>query len=432
VTLPSDPRGAALHGVRRLLSGAAAAGCAGYGVWSWLRGPRARFPLDPDSIHRILVIRVDLLGDLVFSLPALEALRAAFPRARIDALVLPYAAEILADLAAVDRVYQLDVNRYRRPREPAELRHLLAAIRDLRAEHYDLAVSLSGAVGGVLAVASGAPIRLGYVGDSYAGCFNAPVRGHRYDRPVHEVDYELNLLQAIGVPVTRARPGLSQADHGRGEPSELTASRSFEPSAPPYAVIVPGASNGSAKRWPARHWAVVGDHLASERGLEIVLAGAASERALAAEVANAMSAPLTNRVGTTSIGELRGLLAGAALVLAGDTGPLHLASALGRPVVGVYGPTDPTNTGPLASTAAVVRLGLACSPCYDLRSPADCKLPDRSIACMVNLEPARVLAAVDSVLAAVASADGAAAHSQPALYSAGLTIRPGAEVVLGG
>jgi ADP-heptose:LPS heptosyltransferase len=119
---------------------------------------------------------------------------------------------------------------------------------------------------------------------------------------------------------------------------------------------------------------------------------------LVGAVAGAVSVPCTDLAGRTSTEELFSLLAGAELVVAGDTGPLHVASALGTPVVGIFGPTDPTNTGPLAVRSEVVRLGIACSPCYDLRSPADCKLPDRSAACMWGLAPEAVLAAIGRVL----------------------------------
>jgi lipopolysaccharide heptosyltransferase II len=167
----------------------------------------------------------------------------------------------------------------------------------------------------------------------------------------------------------------------------------------PYAVIVPGASNGSAKRWPAAHWSALAERLAHEQQLGIVLVGAASERTLTEDVARRISVPSCNLAGATSVRDLLEVLGGAAIVLAGDTGPLHVAAALGRPVVGVYGPTDPSNTGPLAAQSAVVRLGLACSPCYDLRSPADCKLPDRSAPCMWGLGPERVYAEARRLLA---------------------------------
>jgi ADP-heptose:LPS heptosyltransferase len=115
-------------------------------------------------------------------------------------------------------------------------------------------------------------------------------------------------------------------------------------------------------------------------------------------VTNGMDVPAVNLAGRTSVDELMPLLAGAAVVVAGDTGPLHLAAALGAPTVGIYGPTDPVNTGPCGTRTAVVRLGLSCSPCYDLRSPADCKLPDRSVACMWGISPERVFEAVAALL----------------------------------
>jgi len=160
-------------------------------------------------------------------------------------------------------------------------------------------------------------------------------------------------------------------------------------------VLVPGASNGAAKRWPSAHWSALADWLHDERGLRIVLSGTAAERELARAVARGMRAPSDNLAGETTLDELAQLLAGAAVVVAGDTGPLHLAAALGAPVVGIYGPTDPANSGPRVERSAVVRLGLSCSPCYDLRSPADCKLPDRSMPCMWGITPERVYAAVD-------------------------------------
>jgi ADP-heptose:LPS heptosyltransferase len=128
------------------------------------------------------------------------------------------------------------------------------------------------------------------------------------------------------------------------------------------------------------------------------LSGAASEQALAGEVQTAMQQPSRNLAGATSMTALMELLARAAVVVAGDTGPLHVAAALGAPLVGLFGPTDPVNTGPQALNGEVVRINLPCSPCYDLRSPADCKLPDRSLRCMWELTPELALAAVERVL----------------------------------
>jgi ADP-heptose:LPS heptosyltransferase len=133
--------------------------------------------------------------------------------------------------------------------------------------------------------------------------------------------------------------------------------------------------------------------------------GSEGERALVAEVVQAAGPAALASVGASLV-ELAALLARAEAVLAGDTGPLHLAAALGRPVVGIYGPTDPAETGPLSDWAAVVRRPVACGPCYDLRGPADCKLPDQATVCMRELAPEAVLAALFGVLGRHSPATG--------------------------
>jgi ADP-heptose:LPS heptosyltransferase len=295
----------------------------------------------------------------------------------------------------------------------------------LRARRYDLAVGVSGLMGGVFAVLSGARWRLGYRDETYRGAYNIPVAGRRYRRPQHEVDYALDLVGALRVTtavppdaIAIVGPGVSAPsvtgafDTGAGRERVTSRSTSVmtrpvlrpprsssRPLPPqPYAVLVPGASNGAAKRWPPVYWSQLGDRLARECGLGVVLSGSAGERALAATVDRGMQTRAMNLAGETSVEELTALLAGAAVVVAGDTGPVHLAAALDRPVVGIYGPTDPTNTGPRSPLGVALRLGLTCSPCYDLRTPADCKLPDQSTPCMWGLQPAQVFDAVAALL----------------------------------
>ena len=387
---------ALLHLARWALWLVGAAAFRVYGATMGARGPAPGPPLDRESPLRILVVRLDLLGDVVFSIPAIEALATAFPRGRIDVLALPYTAPILRRVPAVATVREFDVNRYRRPRGWLAIGDLVRAVGGIRRERYDVAIGLSGLMGGVFAAWSGARWRVGYAPETYQGCYNLPVPGRRYTRRQHEVEYCLDLVRALGVQVAAgARPSLTPT-------SNRQRSTALAPDTGPtesrYAVLVPGASNGAAKRWPPPLWAQLGDRIATDLGLRLVVAGAPSERELSDAVMRHLFAPATNVVGQTSLDELIDLLQAAAVVVAGDTGPLHVAAALGTPVVGIYGPTDPTNSGPLAERSEVVRLGLTCSPCYDLRSPADCKLPDRSTVCMSGLAPTLVFEALARVL----------------------------------
>jgi lipopolysaccharide heptosyltransferase II len=361
-----------------------------YGLHQRLFGLRRR--PEVGDVRRILVIRLDLMGDVVFSLPAIAAAAELFPGARIDALVMPYAADLLADVPSLTMIHQIDLVRLRRPAGWLQVGSLAQSILALRRERYDLAIGLSGQMAGLFAALSGARWRTGYAAETYPGCYNLSQAGRRYERPQHEVQYCLDLVKALA-------PGKSLPTVSAPTLPTSTAPQEPQIETQPYAVLVPGASNGSAKRWPPTYWARLGDLIANECGLEIVLSGAGSERALVEHVARSMRAPSWNTAGETSVAELVQLLTRARIVVAGDTGPLHVAAALGRPVIGIFGPTDPVNTGPIATRSEVLRLGLPCSPCYDLHSPADCKLPDRSIACMWGIEPGAAFEAVRRVLA---------------------------------
>jgi lipopolysaccharide heptosyltransferase II len=361
----------------------------GVGLATRLAGGRIP-PLDPASVRRILVIRLDLLGDLVFAAPTIAALRARYPRAEITLLTLPYTRPLAALLPGVDRTLALDVNRYRRPAGWRNLGEAVALVRELRAARFDVCLALHGRPAGVLALLSGARYRVGYAAHAYPFAFNVSVPGRRYERRQHETEYCLDLARAVGadgpgVPRLMAPPAAARL------PGLAAGER--------YVVLHPGASNGSAKRWPAAAWARLAQDAAHELGIRVVVTGGDAERALVAAVAASAGDAAVPLVGTSLL-DLAAVLAGAEALVSGDTGPLHLAAALGRPVVGVYGPTDPAQTGPCGARTAVVRRPVPCGPCYDLRAPAECKLPDRAHLCMRELSPDAVLGALVRLLRA--------------------------------
>jgi lipopolysaccharide heptosyltransferase II len=386
-----------LWGLARRATDAAAWGLfGGVGLATRLAGGRVP-PLDPASVRRILVIRLDLLGDLVFAAPTIAALRAAYPDAHLTLLTLPYTQPLAALIPGVDRTLALDVNRYRRPAGWRHLGEAVALVRTLRAARLDLCLALHGRPAGALALLSGARYRVGYAAHAYPFAFNVAVPGQRYDRPRHETEYCLDLAREVGGDAPRAPRLLAPAESYR-VPGLAPHER--------YLVVHPGASNGSAKRWPAAAWGRLARDAARTLGVRVVLTGGEAERALVGEVAAGAGAavPLVG----TSLLDLAAVLAGAEALVSGDTGPLHLAAALGRPVVGVYGPTDPAQTGPLGARAVVVRRPVPCGPCYDLRAPAECKLPDRAHVCMRDLPPDAVLDALLRLLREPAGEPGAA------------------------
>jgi lipopolysaccharide heptosyltransferase II len=340
--------------------------------------------------QRILVIRLDLLGDVLHSMTAVAALRAAFPNARIVMLTLPYTAQLARLYPQVDEVVTVDTNRIRRPSgllNPFTWREYASVRQRLRDERFDLALSLYGRMGSLWAFLSGADRTVGYGDEAYPLLLTHPVPGGRHDRRMSEVDYLLRLVCSIAPVSDPGHLDIPLSNHLERRGKELLAAAGVEDGAT-VIVIHAGAVNGSAKRWPAASWRRFAEILAERVPVRIALVGAASDAPIARDVVRGCAAPLVDLVGKTSIEELLGILAQADLVTSGDSGPLHLAVALGRPVLAVYGPTDPAIYGPSRpiSPATILRADLPCSPCYTLASTAECPLGDPICMRLVSVE----------------------------------------------
>lgn len=374
----------------------AAAGLTALGAARRGGGLRA---FDPAAVRSILVIRLNLLGDLLFTLPAIAALRKSFPAARITAVILPYAGDVLQASCLADRVVMADVNRWRHlsawaaGRAPGEFQR---ALSDLRQQPYDLGVSFYGRPGAACALLSGAGFLAGYGSEGYPFSFDLVVPGRRYSVRRHEVEYCLDLVRALGVPATADLPHLEvQPDAVERVRALLAGQGAGEQD--PLVVLHPEALNMEAKRWLPDRWAEVADQVRSRLGHRVVLVGSASETSLVKQLESQMNTSPVNLAGRTSIAELMALLSLSKLFLGGDSGPLHLASALGVPSVSIYGPTDPANTGPLGARATVLRGTAPCIPCYDLRHPPVCWRGD--LLCMQQVTVEQVFAAAREALA---------------------------------
>jgi len=156
----------------------------------------------------------------------------------------------------------------------------------------------------------------------------------------------------------------------------------------PAAALCPGAEFGPAKRWPPRYFAELAQGLAA-RGLAVWLIGSQHDRQAAAEIEQSAGGVCRNLCGETTLAEAIDLMASAALVVSNDSGLMHVAAALGKPLVALYGSTSPDYTPPLSANAQVLKLDLPCSPCFQRECPLG------HFNCMMQLTPDRVLAAVD-------------------------------------
>ncbi|MBV8695499.1 MAG: lipopolysaccharide heptosyltransferase II [Ktedonobacteraceae bacterium] len=379
------------------------------GFFLWLSKQGKKQPaLTPATFspQRILVIRLDLIGDLVMSLTLVRLLKRTYPHAEIDLLALPSSTPIAAADPDLAHIITYNPNIWRRPKALVQAKHWREAValqRRLHIRRYDLAVSVFGAWASVLAVLSGAPRRLGFGRESYPGFMTDNVAGQHWAAGdhKHEVDYCLALAQAAGatIRVEDRIPHLTVAPQARQEIEQLLRQEEIQPDALLIACHV-SSNNGQSKRWPIPYWATLMDRLIREQHATVVLTGAVDDIPLIERITQHMHERPINLAGKTSLPQLAALLQRASLLITGDSGPMHIAAAVGTPLIAIHGPTDPALSGPVSPHATVLRSDIWCSPCYQAKGPADCRF--YTTQCMKDITPAQVFAVVQEKMSTYA------------------------------
>jgi lipopolysaccharide heptosyltransferase I len=336
--------------------------------------------------ERIAIVKLSSLGDVVHALPVARALRRARPGAHLTWIVEAREHAILRDHPDLDAVVPVDTRRWRRllrrptaaPRAGLELAGIL---RRIHSERFDAALDLQGLIkSGVLIAATGAPIRIGFTGARCREALNclftnrrvAPAAEH-----AHVVDQYLALLAPLGIrpgPPEFHIPPRPEAERRMAEFLAEGGVKEHEP----LVAINPGAGRAD-KRWPVAHFTALARRLAAEGPARILLVWGPGEMPLAREICDALPARAI-LAPPTDLDELAALLRRSTLLVAADTGPLHLAAAIGTPCLGLYGPTRAERNGPYGRD------------CRGLQSP------DQT---MAGLEPGAVFDAARSLLGAV-------------------------------
>lgn len=356
--------------------------------------------LTQHSFDRILIIKPSSLGDVIHALPILEGLRKRFPSARISWLVSTTLADLIDGHPALDEVIPFDRKHYGKlGRNLRASVDFLRYVVELRKRRFDLVIDLQGLFrSGFFARATGAGARIGPARTrEFAWIFyNRHV--DRTPETIHAVDAIWPVAHMLGFGDAPKVFRLPICNDDRAEVAKLLHSAGLADGAD-YAVVFPGA-RWETKVWPAERFAEVIDRLSTDHNLPSVLAGSASDRATCQTVAGACHAeprPI-DLSGKTSLREAAALIEGARLAVTNDSGPMHLADAVGCPLVAVLGPTSPDRTGPYRQRDGVVRVEVPCSPCRRKRLP---KCPESHV-CMNELNVERVLAALDRKLTASA------------------------------
>jgi heptosyltransferase I len=367
---------------------------------------------------RILLIKLSAVGDVIHTIPVLNKLRRRYPAAQLDWLVTPAIGELLRQHPAISNVVEFARDDWSAPWRPLRL------AAKLRRTRYDLVVDMHGQFRtAIFALATGAPVRIGFdrprasVWDASPRKFPEETRKHAWQGaregswlaythhiPVptldlHAVDRYLNVGPLLGLesgPADFSFPISAEADNRIEALLDYYGATGKK-----LAVLAPGTI-WETKQWRRTGFAEVASYLL-RKGFAVVLAGAARERAVCAEVA-ALEPGVINLAGETTLTELAALVRRAAVCVTNDSGPMHLAVALDRPVVSVFGPTDPIWIGPYRRTDAVLQANLECTPCY-LRQLRRCPNNHR---CMTEVSAPAVIEHVEAVMRLLPENTGAA------------------------
>lgn len=311
----------------------------------------------PSPPRRILIVKPSAIGDVVHTLPILNLLRGRWPDAHISWLVTPACAGLLEGHPQLDEVIRFDRRRFGRGwRSPGSAMGLLRFTLDLRRRQFDLVLDLQGLFrSGWFAWQTRAPVRVGFANARELAhlFYTHHVRVGSPDQ--HAIDRYLTLARELGCDTSCVKFRFHVMDDDRRYVETLV------PSGTRYAVLIPG-TNWETKRWPAERYAALVKPLRDRFGLASVVAGSPDERDLAERVTGGI-----NVAGRTNLRQLVALLERADLVIANDSGPMHIASGLNRPLVTLFGPTNPVRTGPFRRHDTVLRLDIPCSPCYSRR-----------------------------------------------------------------
>jgi lipopolysaccharide heptosyltransferase I len=367
------------------------------------------------EFRTILLIKLSAVGDVVHTVPVLNKLRRRYPAARIDWLLTPTIADLMRHHPAVDNVVLFERHEWSAPWRASAFAGSARLAAHLRAIGYDLVIDLHGQFRtAVFAVATGAPVRIGFdrpraqVWQASARVLPAEARRHAWSGaregswlaythhiPVptldaHAVDRYLRVGAMLGLdddppdftfPIPTAAAGRVEAllgEHGISQQRLLT--------------LAPGTI------WETKHWrtdgfADVARHF-MQKGFAVALTGSARERASCTAVA-ALAPGAVNLAGETTLAELAALIRRSTICVTNDSGPMHLAVALDRPVVSVFGPTDPVWIGPYRRSDAVLQADLPCVPCY-LRVLSRCP---HDHACMTAVSAQSVIERAEAWLA---------------------------------
>jgi predicted lipopolysaccharide heptosyltransferase III len=328
--------------------------------------------LHEHNISKVLVIKLRYIGDVLLTTPVLKNLRVNFPDARLDIMVNAGTEEVLKHNKDINGVIFV---------ERGSLIRQLAFIRELRQMKYDLVIDVTDSDrSAIISYLSGAPIRVGYNSENrWRGrCYTHVVQANR-DK-MHTVDYQLVALNLLDIPIKSSELVLLL-----GQEDEIFADKILTEyrldNGRPMVLIHPGA-RWWFKSWPPEYFAKLADVIQNDLKCHVILAGGPSDQGVVTKIQNLMTTQAVSLVDKTTVLQLAALLKRCQLYIGNDNGIMHVATAVGTPVIAFFGLTNPLLWGPQGSGHTVFYKGIDCNPCF----PNGCVRGDQSCMRMITTE----------------------------------------------
>jgi heptosyltransferase-2 len=344
------------------------------------------------SAQKILVMRYRFIGDTVLTVPFLRNLRQAFPQARIDLMLEPFSGQVIEGCPYVDRIIPFEIrtiHRYSNRSERGKLAGYLQYWKQIRQERYDAAFVLKRSLSSALLVwAAGVPRRIGFITEGRRLLLTDPVP---YQQDRHEVQNFLDCLRALDIPVSSDDLELWPSRAGDEKIRSLFREAGWRQE--DLKIVIHTAASLPAKQWPLERFAGVMKRLGQRYRPRFIYTGAKGDSTLYEELERMGPFNGLNLCGIASLRENLSAYRASNLFFGVDSGPMHMAAAIGVPVVALFGPTDERKWGPWGKGHTVITKRLACRPC----KPHKCGIHE----CMDRISVEDALAAVEAKLEAL-------------------------------
>ncbi len=319
----------------------------------------------------ILIVKLSSLGDVIHALPALNALRKGYPKSHITWLVEDYASQIVLDHPSVDKVLVSARKNWIQEISPTRksvrtLREVLSFVKALRQRNYDLVIDLQGLLkSGIMVGLSGGKRRVGYSRTREMSYLFTNEKIPPFDPERHAIERYLHLVRSVGAKEGNLEYGIRIDESHRVRVEALL--RDHEILTEDSFVLISPHAHWETNLWDTDRFSRLCDKLIERYPVKIVFTGTSGERGYVKRILDSMRYPAFDLAGKTDLKEMAYLCSKANLMISTDTGTMHLAAAMGLPVVALFGPTAPWRTGPYGNGHSIVRKDFDCSPCFKRR-----------------------------------------------------------------